>query len=116
MTADLLRRGIAWRLQEKMHGGLPKDVRREIDRLAREFARNGDVARKPAVSIKPGTWLVREWGGDSHHVLVLDQGYFYRERRFRSLSTIATEITGTRWSGPRFFGLRSAATRTSADA
>lgn len=110
LTADLLRRGIAWRLQEKSLGGLPPAVSREIERLMREIARTGEAMARPATRIKPGTLLVRDWGGDSHHVLVLDEGFLYREQRYRSLTTIAHSITGARWSGPRFFGLQARAT------
>ncbi|MEH3107442.1 MAG: DUF2924 domain-containing protein [Sphingomonas fennica] len=104
ITADLLRRGIAYRLQEKAMSGLSPWAKKEIERLCRVYAEKGEVA-PPRRKIKLGTWLVRDWGGRSHHVLVVDGGFLYREQRYRSLSTIATKITGTRWSGPRFFGL-----------
>lgn len=107
MTADLLRRGIAWRLQERAIGGLPPALRRDIARLMAEVERTGEAALQVTPRIKAGTWLVRDWGGTSHHVLIMDDGYLYRERRYRSLTTIAVEITGTRWSGPRFFGLKT---------
>jgi hypothetical protein len=106
MSADLLRRGIAWRMQERASGGLPPAVQREIARLMREVDRTGEAVPASTSRIKAGTWLVRDWGDDSHHVLVLDDGYLYRERRYRSLTSIASEITGTHWSGPRFFGLK----------
>ncbi len=61
--------------------------------------------------IKAGTRLVREWGGISHHVVVLEDGYHYLERRYSSLSQIARDITGAHWSGPRFFGLKLAGNR-----
>lgn len=105
LTADLLRRGIAWRLQEKAVGGLSPALLRQIERLMREVARTGEAVARPATRIKPGTRLVRDWGGDSHHVLVLDEGFLYRDESYRSLTTIAHTITGARWSGPRFFGL-----------
>jgi hypothetical protein len=56
-------------------------------------------------SIKPGTRLVREWNGRTHHVEVLDKGFRWNDRTYRSLSSIAKAITGAHWSGPRFFGL-----------
>ena len=108
LTADLLRRGIAYRLQEKAHGGLSLAMLREIKRMRRHLASTGEVTL-PATRIKSGTRLVRDWGGASHHVVVLDQGFLYRDQRYRSLSTIAAEITGAKWSGPRFFGLRTGA-------
>ena len=56
--------------------------------------------------MKPGLRLVREWRGETHTVLVLEDGFEWNGERRRSLSVIAREITGTRWSGPRFFGLK----------
>lgn len=109
MSTDLLGRGIAWRLQERASGGLPLAIQREITRLMREVERTGEAVPASASRIKAGTWLVRDWGGDSHHVLVLDDGYLYRDQRYRSLTSIASEITGTHWSGPRFFGLNTRA-------
>lgn len=67
--------------------------------------RTGEAVAVPATRIKTGTRLVRDWGGESHHVMVLDVGYLYRDERYRSLSVIARQITGAKWSGPRFFGL-----------
>lgn len=114
LTADLLARGIAWRLQERVHGGFTKPVVRELQRRKRELDAGGSVSTSVYKGrIKPGTRLVREWGGVSHHVLVLESGFHYRERRYMSLSQIARDITGAHWSGPRFFGLR---TNASADA
>jgi hypothetical protein len=67
--------------------------------------------------IKPGSELVRTWAGKTHRVTVLEEGYAYAGRTYSSLSEIATSITGTRWNGPRFFGLRSKAmNRTSSAA
>ena len=115
LTTDLLRRGIAHRLQEKVHGGLAPATVRDIDRLYRQYARTGAVAPAAHVKIKPGTRLVRDWGDASHHVLVLEDGYLYQDRRY-SLSRIAEEVTGARWSGPRFFGLMRRKTAETADA
>ena len=101
-TADLLRRGLAYRVQEKAFGGLSARVRRELGRERGAVA----AAMAPTLRIKPGTQLVRDWGGSTHHVLVLgDKQYSYRDQRFASLSAIARLITGAQWSGPRFFGL-----------
>ncbi|WP_221794168.1 DUF2924 domain-containing protein [Aquisediminimonas sediminicola] len=105
MTTDLLRRGIAHRLQERAKGGMPSGTLRELGRLCRHYARTGAVEAAQPSRIKPGTRLVRDWGGESHHVVVLERGYLYRDENYASLSQIATEITGAKWSGPRFFGL-----------
>ena len=103
LTTDLLTRGIAWRLQERAHGGLPASVMREVQQIQRQIERGGP-ARLTDGKIKPGTRLVRDWGGTSHHILVLESGYLYRDRSYTSLSQIARDITGAHWSGPRFFG------------
>jgi hypothetical protein len=103
---DLLARGIAYRLQEQVYGKLPTATRREIERLQRLFEKTGEVVTEACATTKPGTVLVREWKQEQHHVLILEDGYLYRDRRYSSLSQIANEITGARWSGPRFFGLR----------
>ena len=104
LTADLLARGIAWKLQERSHGGLSPAMLREVARLAKGME-GSESLNITAGRIKPGTRLVRDWGRTSHHVTVLDRGYLYRDRHYRSLSQIARDITGTHWSGPRFFGL-----------
>jgi hypothetical protein len=107
VSSDLLSRSIAYKLQERAHGGLDSGTRRELQRLMRRFARTGDVSDGERIAIKPGTRLVREWHGRTYQVLVIDDGYVFEDRRYRSLSQIANSITGANWSGPRFFGLTS---------
>ena len=115
LTADLLARGIAWRLQERAHGGFTPAATRNLQRLKRQLESSGSVSVSAYEGrIKPGTRLVRDWGGVSHHVLVLESGYDYRDRRYGSLSQIARDITGAHWSGPRFFGLKRERMRTDA--
>jgi hypothetical protein len=96
---------IAYRIQENAFGGLTPATRRFL----RQFAAVADAEPSPAVrpsrAATAGTVLVREWHGTSHRVIVLDNGCTWRGKRYRSLSEVAREITGTRWSGPRFFGL-----------
>jgi len=103
---DLLRRGIAWKLQARVHGDLPSHIRRELERAADRLRRGEELVSSGRPSFKPGTRLVRQWQGRVHHVLVLDEGYEYDGRRFGSLTQIASAITGTHWSGPSFFGLK----------
>jgi hypothetical protein len=105
-TPDLLARGIACRLQERVYGKLLASTRRELERLQRQYEKDGEVITEACATTKPGTMLVREWKREQHHVLILEDGYLYRDRRYASLTQIAVEITGSRWSGPRFFGLR----------
>ena len=104
---DLLELGIAWRLQEKALGGMSAALKRRIADLAKTMETKGDLARARAVTLKPGARLMREWRGVTHDVRMLEDGFEWRGTRWRSLSAIAREITGTQWSGPRFFGLEN---------
>ena len=102
-TPDLLARGIAWRLQERKLGGLTSDVRRA---LSGDGKGTSVRRRSPArATLRPGNRLVRRWRGRTYVVEVTEGGLVYEGSRFSSLSVIATRITGTRWSGPKFFGL-----------
>lgn len=103
LPLSILRRAISYRLQEKALGGLPAATERMLDAIARDPAA---TAPDPPVRVKPGTRLLREWGGKVHTVLVTDDGILFEDQRFASLSHVARAITGARWSGPRFFGLR----------
>jgi hypothetical protein len=103
---DLLRRGIAWKLQARMHGDLRTSARKDIASLIQRL-RNGDpVLSERSVSLRPGTRLVREWRGKTHHVVVLESGFEHEGRLYKSLTQIASAITGVHWSGPAFFGLK----------
>ena len=106
VSIDLLERALAYELQAKAAGGLPAQRKRELDRLGKHLSRTGSLVSSRESSVKPGTHLARDWHGRTHHVLVTDEGFLYQERRYLSLSQVATAITGTKWSGPRFFGLR----------
>ena len=104
---DLLRRSIAHRIQERAFGGLSRSAQRALDQMMKAFRAkpNGKIVLPRR--IKPGSVLVREWKGKSHRVMVLADGFAYDGETYTNLSEIAVLITGTRWSGPRFFGLRS---------
>jgi hypothetical protein len=106
LSPDLLMRELAYRLQERSHRRLASGMRRDIVRLVRQLDRTGEVSTEREVVLKTGTRLVRDWRGRTHHVLVLDDGFLFEDRRYGSLSRIASEITGANWSGPRFFGLK----------
>jgi Protein of unknown function (DUF2924) len=103
---DLLRRSIAHRIQEKAYGGLSRSAQRLLDQMMKAFAAKPDGRIVLPRRIKPGSVLVREWKHKSHRVVVLADGFAYDGRTFANLSEIAVLITGTRWNGPRFFGLR----------
>ena len=105
-------RGLAQRIQELTYGGLPPTHQQRLDALVddqgRGKRRGGGRADAGRASghLLPGTKLVREWQSVAHHVTVLADGFEYQGRHFKSLSAIARAITGTRWNGWRFFGLR----------
>ncbi len=109
LSPDLLMRGIAWRLQEKQHGGLATVVERELVRLAGEDKSRPQSSPPGSATLRPGTRLVRSWNGETYSVLVTDDGYRMGDQTYASLSSIAQVITGAKWSGPRFFGLRGQA-------
>ena len=103
---SFLIRAIAYRLQEKACGGLKPSTRRLLARVAEETAA-GSLPKKPQIrKAQSGTVLIREWQGAAHRVTMLHDGVSFNGKRYRSLSEVAREITGSRWSGPRFFGLR----------
>ena len=112
---DLLRRSIAHRIQERAYGGVALSVQRLLDQLVKStpVKPNGrlDLPRR----IKPGSELVRTWNGRTHRVMVTANGFAYDGKPFASLSEIASAITGTKWNGPRFFGLRSSSSREGTD-
>jgi hypothetical protein len=100
-SPELLAMMLSWRIQSDAEGGLGVETRRA---LRRPVAEGGRPTPRPS----SGTKLVREWQGVRHEVTVVPEGAFvYRGERFRSLSQVARAITGTRWNGPRFFGLRN---------
>jgi hypothetical protein len=104
---DLLRRSIAHRIQEKAYGGLSRETRRLLDQLIRAARAKPNGRIELPRRIKAGSELVRRWKGKSYRVMVMADGFAYDGKTFTNLSEIATAITGTRWNGPRFFGLRS---------
>jgi hypothetical protein len=107
ISVVLLRRGIAWRIQSRVQGGLPNSTIQAIDKACKQLEKTGTAASGRDLRVKVGTKLVREWHGKTYHVLVLEHGFEHDGRQYESLSQIARAITGAHWSGPRFFGLRS---------
>ena len=99
----LLRRMLAYRLQERQLGGLPAVIARELDRAA---AVGSSTSIQPQrKELTPGARLIREWNGRTITVTVTEHGFLWEGQTRRSLSEIACEVTGAHWSGPRFFGL-----------
>lgn len=101
---DLLRRGIAWKLQSRVYGELPSAARRAEQMATERLRRGQEIASTSAVQLKLGTRLVREWHGKTHHVIVLEEGYEHEGRRYSSLTQIASAIAGVHWSGRRSLG------------
>lgn len=103
---------LAYRQQEQAFGSLSTANRGRLRQLARAFETNSNSAISSIHSVKPGTRLVRQWGDQVHLVNVETNAYEYQGARYRSLSEIARLITGTHWSGPLFFGIRSEQTNS----
>jgi hypothetical protein len=106
---SLMVAAIAHRMQVNALGGLKASVHRYLMRVARNAADGRQAPDYTSLSPKPGTVLVRDWGGVTHQVKVLEDGLLFHGKRYKSLSEVARVITGARWSGPLFFGLKSAA-------
>ena len=105
-SRELLVRAVAYRMQELARGGLRPEPQRQLLRIAQHFTEIGEATIRARPELKPGTRLMREWQGRTYDVLVLDDGFSWQGTRYRSLSAIARQITGTAWSGPLFFGLK----------
>ena len=95
---------LAYRIQEKAYGGLSHKIRRRLQEVA--LSLDTTHRKRKSSRLQPGTRLVRSWQVVRHQVTVLSSGYQYNGRSYDSLSVIAREITGTRWSGPLFFGTK----------
>jgi len=100
LSMIFMRKSLIWKEQCKKSGGLKPDLKRAL-----KAAGAGKQVRVLAPQIRAGTQLVREWNGRRYLVEVMDDGFRMNGEQFRSLSAIALRITGTTWSGPRFFGL-----------
>ena len=105
---------LTYRLQEQAVGGLRTVVRRQLLKLAQDLAAGTAPVMLDTSRMKPGTRLVREWQGNTHEVTAVASGFEYRDKQYASLSQIPRLITGTRWSGPVFFGLKRPASSTRA--
>ena len=129
LSRALLMRLLAYRIQAKVLGDLDRDTARLLERIARERLRRRDSAERapkpkappivppiPHPGLRPGTLLVREFAGVVHTITVEAKGFAWGGTTYASLSEVARAITGTRWNGPRFFGLRDKAVTAAASA
>jgi hypothetical protein len=107
ISRDLLIRALAYRIQEKALGGLKPSTRRLLAKVATDASARRSIQVAPEPSLKPGTVLLREWHGTQHQVIVRENGILFDGKQYKSLSQIAYRITGTKWSGPLFFGLKA---------
>lgn len=104
---ELLELGVGWQQQSKTQGGLDRATREEIVSLVRDTRAGRDpVPTQRKAELRSGSTLVREWNGNTYQVQVIDAGYLFENKVWRSLSEIARAITGAHWNGPKFFGLR----------
>lgn len=107
ISQPLMLRALAYRMQAQSLGGLKPSTQRYLMKIAEDG--HASRAAIPVTQVKSGTRLLREWHGVSHEVTVLDDGVHYKGQHYRSLSQVARQITGAKWSGPLFFGLKKGA-------
>ncbi|MDP3176109.1 MAG: DUF2924 domain-containing protein [Phenylobacterium sp.] len=105
-TRDLMALAFAYRLQVRSQGEMSGPAKRRMAELGRRFQRDRNYRPSPGPSLKPGSSLVKEWRGKRHEVRVLGDGFSYLGERYGSLSEVALRITGTKWNGLVFFGLK----------
>src|SRR5262245_56831498 len=111
LPRHLLLAVMAYQLQADELGDLARDTVRLLKQIASKGTSDTAVRLtsefdRRRADLKPGTILLREWKGRSHRVMMVDEGFAWNGKTYDSLSKIACAITGTRWNGPRFFGLR----------
>src|SRR5260370_10938385 len=108
INRDLLIRALAYRIQEQALGGLKPSTRRLLAKVAADASARRPLQVTPEpTTLKPGTVLLREWHGKQHQVIVRENGIVFNGKQYKSLSEVSYRITGTKWSGPLFFGLKA---------
>ena len=112
LSRHLLFRTLAYRLQADALGDLDPATRQLLEKSgsSSDLVQLATDLRRIQPSLRPGTVLTREWDGHLQHVMVLADGFSWKGQTYPSLSKVASAITGTRWNGPRFFGLRDKST------
>ena len=107
ISRDLMIRALAYRIQEQALGGLKPSTRRLLAKVAADASARRSIQVAPEPALKAGTVLLREWHGTRHQVIVRENGMVFNGKQFKSLSQVAYRITGTKWSGPLFFGVKA---------
>jgi len=104
---DYLESRVAYKIQEAAYGGLSPETRQRLASIGARHSKIKDRSQAQEIQLAPGTVLTRDWDSRTHEVVVTAEGSFqYEGMFFKSLSAVARHISGTRWSGPAFFGLR----------
>lgn len=110
---EFLIKHLVWQIQAQEQGGYTPQTQKKLEALAKDLEQNREISndnlKTNSLTIKAGTKLIREYQGKNHEVIVLEKGYEYQNRFYRSLSAIANEITDSRWNGKVFFGLKKGA-------
>lgn len=103
---EFLIRAVAYQLQVEAFGGLSAETKRKLRQIAEALRDGTEPTLTSAPRIKPGTKFIRSWKDETHIVTALDQGFEWKRKRYGSLSEVACAITGTRWNGLLFFGVK----------
>lgn len=106
LSSKLLKLAIIYRIKEKLHGGLKPAIRKYLFQLAKANNKTVPLHFPVKAILKPGSHLIRQWRGETYQVKMVDNGYKYEGKVYKSLSEIARNITGIHLNGPKFFGLR----------
>jgi hypothetical protein len=106
MRPEIMLPILAFRIQEKAYGGLSPEAKEQLRQTAASLAPSGRKQNEARERFLPGTRLVREWKGTRHEVILTADGYQHEGHTYKSLSRIASKITGTHWSEPAFFGTK----------
>lgn len=115
LRREFLIKHLSWEIQAQKQGGYSPQAKKKLEALAKDLEQNQDIKfenmklKSNILTIKAGTKLIREYQGQNHEVVVLDKGFKYNQKTYKSLSAIANEITNTRWNGKVFFGLKKGA-------
>ena len=107
ISRELLIRALAYRIQEQALGRVKPSTHRLLAKVAADASAHRSIQVTPEPTLKPGTVLLREWRGAQHQVIVREGGMVFQGKQYKSLSQVAYRITGAKWSGPRFFGLKA---------
>lgn len=103
---EMLEKSLIFKMREMAGAGLNSDQQARLDRLVQAYKKNPNCFDETRINLKPGTRLSRMWKGEKYSVMTLTDGFEYKNQKYTSLSEVATQITGTRWNGWVFFGLK----------